>query len=101
MEPDIYHYTPTVDSDYVTISGRLMFTSTDLSRSIQVQIIDDLTVELDEVFLGNLFSGPVDPGFTLSPENATVTIVNGDSKFLGSNALNSAYSCNNDCKHVF
>ena len=68
-----------------------MFTSTNLSHSIQVQIINDETVEMDEVFLGNLFGGPVDPRFTLSPENATVTIVNDDGKFLGSNALNSAY----------
>ena len=64
-----------------------MFTNTDLSRSIPVQIIDDGTVELDEVFLGNLFSGSVDARFTLSPENATITILHEGSKLLGSNDL--------------
>ena len=37
--------------------------------------------------MGNLFGGPVDPRFTLSPDNANVTIVDDDSKFLGSNIL--------------
>ena len=50
-------------------------------------IVDDGTVELEEFFVGNLFGGPVDPRFTLSPDNANVTIVDDDSMFLGSNIL--------------
>ena len=67
--------------------GQLTFTNTELSRTIPVGIINDNIVEADEFFFGNLFGGPVDPRFTLSPENATINIRNDDSKFLGSNVL--------------
>jgi hypothetical protein len=65
------------DSDYVSSSGTLTFTSGETSKTIVITIIDDTCCEDNETFTLTLFN-PV--GATLgTPSTSTITILDDDS----------------------
>ncbi len=66
----------TAGSDYTAASGQLVFAPGELSKTLNVQVTGDTTVESDETFRVRL-SSPV--GGTLGTTTATCTITNDDS----------------------
>ena len=69
---------PSAGSDYSSISRTLNLTSSTTMVAVLIPIIDDSVVEIDEQFTVVLSSS--DPNVLTSNSQATVTIVNDDSK---------------------
>jgi serralysin len=67
--------TATAGTDYVAASGTLTFAPGETSKSFNVSVIPDTTIESDETILVN-FSAPTNA--TLSNTSATLTIANDD-----------------------
>ena len=68
-------------SDYSSISSTLNLTSSTTMMVVLIPIIDDSVVEMDEQFTVVLSSS--DPNVLTSNNQATVTIVNDNSKLFG------------------
>ena len=70
--------------DYEPLSINLTFSSTVNRININVTILDDIIVELTEIFEGRLTAVTVGPNVTLDPRRADISILDDpqDSKLI-------------------
>lgn len=66
--------------DYSTVSGSLTFTASDSMMCVNVTIIDDPTVEGNQSFSLSLQSDANEPVIFTPTQQATVIIIDDDSK---------------------
>ena len=66
--------------DYTSIDRELILTNDTTSQVIDIDIVDDDFIEPNEVFLVRLELLTPEPGITLSPNEARITIVSNDGK---------------------
>jgi len=67
------------DNDYQAASGTLTFPGSNLTQTLNVNVVGDLEVEADQSFVVNLSGLNAPAGVTLGTATATGTIVNDDS----------------------
>ena len=68
------------EADYRTTTMTLVFSPTATSFTVPVVIIDDSYLENDEPFSTVVNLATADPSITITPNSATITILNDDSE---------------------
>ena len=68
------------EADYQSRTVTLVFSPSVSTFTVPITIIDDLYLENDEPFSAMITLSTVEPGITLDPDTAQITILNDDSK---------------------
>ena len=70
----------TGEADFRSTSVDLVFSPTILSRTVMIEIIDDLLLERNEMFTSRLTLTTTDVSIMLVPQEASITIIDNDRK---------------------